>query len=81
MTIDPRVQQVLDETDGNTYVSVRLRLVELGLPQERRDRLEEMHHTSFMQTGRLATVVVPRKHVDEIASWDDVIAVTEIRVY
>lgn len=80
--ISKEVQTVLNVVDGNTYVRLHCWLNDPQLSDEHRKRLgDEMHRTHLMQTSKLAEVDVPRRFVEEIATWKEIKAIKSIKVF
>lgn len=76
------VQAILNEVDGTTYVRIHCWLNEPQLSNEHREQLaDEMSCTHLMQTSKVCEIEVPRKFVEEIATWQEVKQIKTIKVF
>lgn len=80
--ISTKVQAILNEVDGNTYVRIHCWLNDPQLSNEHREQLaDEMASTHLMQTSKVCEIEVPRRFVETIASWHEVKQIRSIKAY
>lgn len=80
--ISNKVQAVLNDVDGITYVRLHCWLNDPQLTDEHRQQLaDEMSCTHLMQTSNVCEIKVPRRFVETIATWKEVKAIKRITVF